>query len=176
MINARDDARSHPSASPSLNRPGEALKELQSCGPEGLLCTSCHGQTLMKVIEDVIRGMCLLSEVASGVITHSHTSLISIFHGFALPLIACLTLCHRRKCQRSRTCAQICAWILQGLAAPRNSPFPLRLQLGHQRHRKTPPGQSWACKRSLGVCADKQVIAPSVKPPHKHTNKQGSIS
>lgn len=124
MINARDDARSHPSASPSLNRPGEALKELQSCGPEGLLCTSCHGQTLMKVIEDVIRGMCLLSEVASGVITHSHTSLISIFHGFALPLIACLTLCHRRKCQRSRTCAQICAWILQAWQPPGTAHFP----------------------------------------------------
>lgn len=54
----------------------------------------------MKVIEDVIRGMCLLSEVAYGVITHRHTSLISIFHGSALPFIARLTLCHRRKCQR----------------------------------------------------------------------------
>lgn len=53
----------------------------------------------MKIIEDVIRRMCLLSEVAYGIITQSYTSLISIFHGFALPLINCMTLCHWRKCQ-----------------------------------------------------------------------------
>lgn len=69
------------------------------CGPEGADCTSCRGQTLMKIIEDVIRRMCLLSEVAYGIITQSYTSLISIFHGFALPLINCMTLCHWRKSQ-----------------------------------------------------------------------------
>lgn len=71
-------------------------------GPGGPGCTSCHGQTLMKIIEDVIREMCLLSEVAYGIITQSYTSLISIFHGFALPFINCMTLCHWRKCQRWR--------------------------------------------------------------------------
>lgn len=102
MINVYYHHLSYPSVSTFLNKLEEALCVFYICwvrGPEGLDCTSCHGQTLMKIIEDVIRRMCLLSEVAYGIITQSYTSLISIFHGFALPFINCMTLCHWRKCQ-----------------------------------------------------------------------------
>lgn len=66
-------------------------------GPQRLAGTSSHEQALMKIIEDVIRKTCLLSEVAYSFITQSYTSLISIFHGSALPFISSLTLCHWKK-------------------------------------------------------------------------------
>lgn len=102
MINACYHHLGYPSVSTFLNKLAEALSVFQICwvrGPAGLDCASCRGQTLMKIIEDVIRRMCLLSEIAYAVITLSYTSLISIFHGFALPFINCMTLCHWRRCE-----------------------------------------------------------------------------
>lgn len=89
-------------SSTSLSKLGVALSVFPTCrvcGPYGPDCTACHGQALMKIIEDVISRMCLLSEVAYDIITQSYTSLISIFHGLALPFINCVTLCHWRKRQ-----------------------------------------------------------------------------